>query len=619
MTPALQATLKNLPDRPGVYLMKDDRGQVVYVGKAKSLRSRVRSYWQKQAGPLQGHRIREVVDRIADVEYTIVDSVSEALLLENSLIKRYKPRYNVRLKDDKSYPYIKITLADDFPRIERTRKLVNDGSRYFGPYASASSVDESMNLIRRLFPFRTCTIEITAGERALQRPCLLYHIKRCQAPCIQAIDEPTYRADIAQIEAFLEGRQETVVRTLTSQMHDASDNLEFERAGALRDKVRAIERTMESQKMAAFARTELDLVGLARQDNEAAVQLFAVRNGKLVGRDVFMLDAAANATDDEVLRSFLEQFYARATSVPPEILLPVEIPEADDLEAFLTARRGTNVHLRVPRRGEKRELMDLAHRNARDTLGREHARWLADEGRTQQALAGLADALGLIDAPQRIECYDISNFQGAETVGSMVVFEDGRPAKSEYRRFRIKSVQGPNDFASHQEVLRRRFHRARMGEEGSAEELRWRLPDLVIIDGGKGQVSAAMEVLDAIGLHDLPLAGLAKEREELFLPGRSEPVLLPSTSPALYLVQRLRDEAHRFAITYHRDLRNRRTMRSKFDELPGVGPKRRQALLRVFGSLKRVREAPLEQIAAVPGIGPALAAKIKTTLNPPTP
>ncbi len=618
MTPQLEVTLKNLPDRPGVYLMKDDRGQVVYVGKAQSLRSRVRSYWQKQSGPMEGHRIRAVVDRITEVDYTIVDSVSEALLLENTLIKRYKPRFNVRLKDDKSYPYIKITMADDFPRIERTRKLANDGSRYFGPYASASSVDESMNLIRRIFPFRTCTIEITAGEQALQRPCLLYHIKRCQAPCIQAIDKAAYRADISQIEAFLEGRQETVVRTLTTQMQDAADKLEFERAGALRDKVRAIERTMESQKMAAFSRTELDLIGLARQDNEAGVQLFAVRNGKLVGRDVFLLDAAADATDDEVLRSFLEQFYARATSVPPEILLPVEIPDRTDLEAFLSARRGSSVRLRVPRRGEKRELMDLAHRNAAETLQREHARWLADDGRTQEALAGIASALGLSDAPGRIECYDISTFQGAETVGSMVVFEDGRPRNSEYRRFRIRTVEGPNDFASHQEVLRRRFHRARQGEEGSAEELRWRLPDLVIIDGGKGQVSAAKEVLDAMGFGDLPLAGLAKEREELFLPGRSDPILLPANSPALYLVQRLRDEAHRFAITYHRDLRNKRTMRSKFDELPGVGPKRRQALLRVFGSLKRVREAPVEQIAAVPGIGAALAQRIKTSLNPPT-
>ncbi|HVA87032.1 MAG TPA: excinuclease ABC subunit UvrC, partial [Candidatus Saccharimonadales bacterium] len=478
MTPALETTLKNLPDRPGVYLMKDVRGVVLYVGKAQSLRNRVRSYWQKQTGPLEGHRIRAVVDRIADVEYTITDSVSEALLLENNLIKRFKPRFNVRLKDDKSYPYIKITMADDFPRVERTRKLVSDGSRYFGPYASASSVDESMNLIRRLFPFRTCTIDIRAGERALQRPCLLYHIKRCQAPCIQAIDQAAYRQDIGQIEAFLEGRQESVVRALESEMALASDRLEFERAAALRDKVRAIERTMESQKMAAFARTELDLVGLARQDNQAGVQLFAVRNGKLVGRDVFLLDAVREASDEEVLGSFLQQFYGRAASVPPEVLVPRPLPDAADLEAFLAARRGGPVHLRVPRRGEKRELMELAKRNAAETLAREQARWLSDQGRTRQALEELAVALDLPDAPARIECYDISNFQGSESVGSMVVFEDGKPCTGEYRRFRIRTVTGANDFASHQEVLRRRFHRARMGEEGSEEELRWRLPDL---------------------------------------------------------------------------------------------------------------------------------------------
>jgi excinuclease ABC subunit C len=617
VTPALEATLRNLPDRPGVYLMKDERGEVIYVGKAQSLRSRVRSYWQKEsARPLEGHRIRAVVERIADVDYTIVDSVSEALLLENTLIKRYRPRFNVRLKDDKSYPYIKITLADDFPRIERTRKLVNDGSRYFGPYASASSVDESMNLIRRLFPFRTCTIEIHEGERALQRPCLLYHIKRCQAPCIEAIDAATYREDIAQIEAFLDGRQETVVRSLHAQMEEASEALQFERAAALRDKVRAIERTMESQKMAAFAETELDVIGLAREDNQAGVQLFAVRNGKMIGRDVYLLDALREATDEEVLSSFVQQFYARATSVPGEVALPVRLPDAHELEAFLaTCRGGRRVRLTAPRRGEKRELMALATRNASESLAREHARWLADHGRTQQALTQLADALGLAEPPQRIECYDISNFQGAQTVGSMVVFEDGKPRTGEYRRFRVRSVTGPNDFASHQEVLRRRFHRVRTGEEGSAEELRWRLPDLVIIDGGKGQVSAAVEVLEELGLADLPIAGLAKEREELFLPGRSDPILLPPTSQALYLVQRLRDEAHRFAITYHRDLRARATVRSAFDDLPGVGPKRRRALLRVFGSAKRVREAPVEQIAAVPGIGPALAARIKATLN----
>ncbi|HYH92292.1 MAG TPA: excinuclease ABC subunit UvrC, partial [Candidatus Saccharimonadales bacterium] len=600
MTPELEATLKRLPDRPGVYLMKDTRGDVLYVGKAQSLRNRVRSYWQKQAPGGEIHRIRSVIDRVADVEVTEVDSVSEALLLESNLIKRFKPRFNVRLKDDKSYPYIKVTLGDDFPRVERTRKLPNDGSRYFGPYASASSVDESMNMVRRLFPFRTCTIDIKDGERALQRPCLLYHIKRCQGPCIEAISKEDYRADIAQVELFLEGRQETLVKALHREMAAAAAREDYERAAQHRDKIRAIERTMESQKMAGFARTELDVVGLARQDNQAAVTLFVIRDGKLIGRDVYLLEAMREAGDEEVLTSFLEQYYARATSIPREVYVPAAMTDTAVLEAFLAERRGGPVHLRVPQRGDKRELLELARRNATDTLAREHARWLADQGKTLAALEELAEALGLPAAPLRIECYDISNFQGSESVGSMVVFEDGKPRSGEYRRFRIRTVEGPNDFASHQEVLRRRFRTVKAGEEGNEEERRWAMPDLVIVDGGKGQVSAAKSVLDELGLHDLPLAGLAKEREELFLPDRVAPIVLPATSSALYLVQRLRDEAHRFAITYHRTLRDRRTVRSAFDDLPGVGPKRKRELLKVFGSIKRVRDAPVEQIAAVP-------------------
>ncbi len=616
MTPELEATLKRLPDRPGVYLLKDARGDVLYVGKAQSLRHRVRSYWQKHTPATgEGHRIRSVIDRIADVEVTEVDSVSEALLLENNLIKRFKPRFNVRLKDDKSYPYIKVTLGDDFPRVERTRKLVNDGSRYFGPYASATSVDESMNLVRRLFPFRTCTIDIKDGERALQRPCLLYHIKRCQGPCIQAISKDDYRADIEQVELFLEGRQETLVKALRKEMLAASDRQDYERAASDRDKIRAIERTMESQKMAAFARTELDLVGMAREDNQAAVTLFIIRDGKMIGRDVYLLDAAREASDAEVLTSFLEQYYTRATSIPREIYVPAAVTEAEELQTFLVEKRGGPVHLRTPQRGEKRDLLGLAERNATETLQREHARWLADQGKTLAALEELAAALDVPGIPFRIECYDISNFQGSESVGSMVVFEDGKPRTGEYRRFRIRTVEGPNDVASHQEVLRRRFRATKSGEEGNEEERRWAMPDLVIVDGGKPQVNAAKVVLDELGLHELPLAGLAKEREELFLPGRSDPVVLPATSSALYLVQRLRDEAHRFAITYHRTLRDRRTVRSAFDDLPGVGPKRKRELLKVFGSIKRVREAPVEQIAAVPGISRALAERIKATLE----
>jgi excinuclease ABC subunit C len=615
VTPELEATLKRLPDRPGVYLMKDARGTVIYVGKAQNLRGRVRSYWQKQTGGGESQLIRSVIDRIADLEYTMTDSVSEALLLEINLVKRYRPRYNVRLKDDKSYPFIKITLAEDFPRVERTRKLPADGSRYFGPYASASSVDEAMNLIRRLFPFRTCTLEIHEGRKAIERPCLLYHIKRCQAPCVGYIGKADYRGQIEQIELFLEGRQEAVARELTRQMQAASDATEYERAAALRDKVKAIERTMESQKMAAHATTEEDVLGLARQDTQAAVQLFAVRGGKMVGRDVFLLDAPRETDDAAVLAGFVQQYYERATSVPPEVLVPSPPEDAAELEEFLAARRGAAVHLRVPQRGAKRELMALAARNATETLAREHARWLADQGKTLAALEELGEALALPAVPLRIECYDISNFQGAQSVGSMVVFEEGRPRTGEYRRFRIKDVKGANDFASHQEVLRRRFKRARTGEEGNEEELRWQLPDLVVIDGGKGQLSAAKEVLDDLGYRDLAVVGLAKEREEIFLPDRDDPVLLPTTSPALYLMQRLRDEAHRFAITYHRSLRAKAATRSVFDDLPGVGPKRRAALLRVFGSARRVREAPLEQVAAVPGIGPALAAKIKSGLE----
>ena len=614
MTPQLQATLAKLPTKPGVYLLKDDRGRVLYVGKAQSLRARVRQYWQqgRSAPPL---RIESAMDRVADVEYTLTDSVSEALLLEATLIKRHQPRFNVRLKDDKSYPYIKVTLADDFPRIERTRKLPNDGSRYFGPYASASSVDEAMNLIRRLFPFRTCTIAISEGKRALPRPCLLYHIKRCQGPCIEAIGKDAYRADIDQVMLFLEGRQEQVTRRLRQEMNAASQATDYERAADMRDKLRAIERTMESQKMAAFARTQLDVLGYARSGGGAAVQLFAIRDGTTVARDIFLLENVGDSPDNEALSAFIKQYYAAASSIPPRVLVPRVLPDAGELTAFLESRRGHKVALDVPQRGERRALMALAERNAAETLAREQARWLADQGKTLAALEELATALGLPAPPLRIECYDISTIQGTNTVGSMVVFEEGRPRSGEYRRFRVKSVVGTDDYASHREVLWRRFYRALEAEEGVAEELRWRLPDLVVIDGGLGQVNAARGVMDALGLHDLPVVGLAKEREEIFLPGLSQPLVLPANSQALYLVQRLRDEAHRFAITYHRKLRAKSQTRSVLDDVAGVGPARKRALLRVFGSTRQMRSATIEEIAAVPGISRALAETIHAALN----
>ncbi len=619
MSPQLQATLAKLPTKPGVYLLKDERGRVLYVGKAQSLRNRVRQYWQASRGSATPLRIESAIDRVADVEYTMVDSVSEALLLEATLIKRHQPRFNVRLKDDKSYPYIKITLADDFPRIERTRKLPNDGSRYFGPYASASSVDEAMNLIRRLFPFRTCTIPIREGVRALPRPCLLYHIKRCQGPCIEAIGKDAYRADIEQVMLFLEGRQEQVARRLREEMSRASEATDYERAADMRDKLRAIERTMESQKMAAFARTELDVLGYARQGGGAAVQLFAIRDGTTVARDIFLLENVGDAPDDEALSAFIKQYYAAASSIPPRVLVPWPLPDATDLVAYLEARRGHKVAIDVPQRGERRALMRLAERNAAETLAREQARWLADQGKTLAALEELAGALGLAAPPLRIECYDISTIQGTNTVGSMVVFEEGRPRSGEYRRFRVRTSAvapgRPDDYASHREVLRRRFFRALEAEEGAAEELRWRLPDLVVIDGGLGQVNVARGVLDELGLPDLPVVGLAKEREEIFLPNLSTPLILPTNSQALYLVQRLRDEAHRFAITYHRKLRAKSQVRSVLDDVAGVGPARKRALLRVFGSTRQMRSASVDEISAVPGISRALAETIHAALN----
>jgi len=614
-SPQLQATLAKLPTKPGVYLLKDDRGRVLYVGKAQSLRNRVRQYWQQSRGTQAPLRIESAMDRVADVEYTIVDSVSEALLLEATLIKRHQPRFNVRLKDDKSYPYIKITLGDDFPRIERTRKLPNDGSRYFGPYASASSVDEAMNLIRRLFPFRTCTIEIKEGKPALPRPCLLYHIKRCQGPCIEAISKDDYRADIEQVMLFLEGRQELVVRRLHEEMNAASQATDYERAADMRDKLRAVERTMESQKMAAFARTEIDVLGFARQGNGAAVQLFAIREGTIIARDVFLLENVGDSTDGEAMSAFIKQYYSAASSIPPRVLVPQLPSDSPDLVTFLESRRGRRAELAVPQRGERRELMDLAARNAADVLARDQARWLADEGKTLAALSELAGVLGLPSPPLRIECYDISTIQGTNTVGSMVVFEEGRPRSGEYRRFRVKTVEGTDDFASHREVLRRRFYRALEAEEGVAEELRWRLPDLVVIDGGLGQVNVAREVLDSLGLHDMPAIGLAKEREEIFLPGINQPLILPSNSQALYLLQRLRDEAHRFAITYHRQLRAKQQTRSLLDEVPGVGPARKRALLRVFGSTRQMKGATIDQIASVPGISRSLAERIREGLD----
>ncbi len=636
-----RAVLRQLPAAPGVYLMKGSDGRVLYVGKADSLRNRVRSYFGSRA-PLDA-RIERMVSEVADVEYIVTDTISEAFLLECNLIKEHRPRFNIRLRDDKSYPFVKVTLGEDFPRIVRTRTLVRDGSRYFGPYASASSVDETLKLLRKIFPFRTCDLEIPDGKRVLERPCLLYHIKRCQGPCIQAIERAAYRATIERIVDFLEGRQEGIAAELRAEMQAHSDGLRYEQAAAARDKLRAVERTIEQQKVAAFSRAEQDVVGMAREEGEACLQLFVIRNGKMIGREHFIVEGARGVTDGEVLTSFLQQYYAASERPPREIHLPLLPADAGALAAFLSDRRGTGVTLRVPERGEKRRMVALAGQNAVEALARERAEWLADAGKRDAALEELATALGLRQPPERIECYDMSNISGTSAVGSMVVFVNGRPEPREYRRFRIRSGDTPDDFRMMAEVLRRRFSRAarlrretgalslaavgadeapeESGDEGEAgvggeraTDGGWALPDLVIVDGGKGQLSAAVGVMHELELEEVPLAGLAKRFEELFVPRRSAPIVLPRNSQGLYLVQRIRDEAHRFAITYHRNVRSRTAMASVFDEVAGIGPVRKKALLKRFGSLRRIREASVDELAETPGITRSLAESLKRQL-----
>ena len=619
MAESLLERLKSVPRKPGVYIFRNERAQVIYVGKAAVLRTRMRSYFG--APQSMEHKTRILRDKIADFEYLVTHTEQEALHLEATLVKRHQPFFNVRLKDDKHYPYLKVDLNDPFPRIYITRRVEKDGARYFGPYASASSIRKTLDVTKKLFPWRTCTMTITGKEA---RPCLEYYIHRCIAPCTAFCTQEEYAEVIRQTILFLEGRTDEVVGNLKAQMSEASEALEFERASHVRDQIRAIERVTEKQTVASTKPLDADVFGLSRKDAEAVVQVLFVRGVKMVGTDSFTLAGAADATDGEVLASFLKQFYESATYVPRRLLLPVEVPEAELLGAWFDDRRGGPVQMLVPQRGEKLRLVQMAQDNAKEAQEQAHARWLADTGKTEAALDELEEELNLPATPHRIECYDISNTQGTNSVGSMVVFVDGRPSPKEYRRFKIRTVEGADDFASMAEVLGRRFKKATAPpERGTGERdgqrpqdvlkaQSWQtLPDLLIVDGGKGQLNAALDVMRDLGVEHVPAAGLAKRNEELFVKDMEEPIALPRTSQALYLVQRVRDEAHRFAITYHRKLRAKRSVQSALDAVPGVGPKKKKALLRKFGSVKGVREADVDDIAATPGFTRKLAARVK--------
>lgn len=665
-----------MPHEPGVYIMRDRANQIIYIGKAKYLDHRVPTYFRSLKG--QHPKVWRMVERVHDFEYILTNTELEALILESQLIKKHQPQYNIRLKDDKTYPFIKVTVQEEWPRVISTRRILKDGARYFGPYRGMGIVGKTIEMLDRVFPFRTCDKEITGKDK---RPCTEYFIHRCLGPCAALADKAAYDEAVSQVVLFLDGKQDAVINPLTKQMEEASENLEFERAAVFRDRIRDLKEVSEQQMVFSTASTDQDVIAFARNDGEAVVQVFFIRGGKLLGREYYLLEGTDESEPGEILGSFIEQFYQDAPTVPPNLLLQHDVNDAEVIESWLREKRGTKVVINVPRRGEKRDLVELAARNATETLEQLRLSWLNDDQKATAALTELQQALGLPAWPLRMECYDVAHLQGTDTAGAMVVFEQGKPRKKEYRRFQIRT-SGNDDYASMREMLSRRFRRtaaehaareraealvrARAGERaeaapgdsyeaiarieedhqgdrtepeigdsvellsqkeqaqtvaagqgsnGSTDWTGWAvLPDLVIIDGGKGQLSAAQEVMREVGLLDVPMIGLAKREEEVFLPGRSDPVILPKRSEALYLLQRIRDEAHRFSNSYNKKLGSKRAVRSKLDAVPGVGPKRKKELLRHFGSLHAIREASIEELLAVQGMDRTTASKIKENL-----
>ncbi len=602
--------LTALATAPGVYLMKDEHGTVIYVGKAQSLRDRVRSYFGSPRS-LNG-KTRELVRRIADFEVIRTDTPREALILENELIKRYQPHYNILLKDDKTYPYLKIT-NEEWPRVVITRRIANDGGRYFGPITTGGSPQRTLDLLERLFQFRKCTMTIKGD----QRPCLYYHLHRCLAPCASKTTVAEYEAELERTGLLLLGKDESIKADLIAKRDAASEGLQFERAQRYQEDIRALEHVLQRQKIVSQRDADADVIALARGDGgDASVQVLNIRSHKIHGTEhLRLIGSRIDDTDAALLASFVEQYYATQRTVPPLLILQ-SAPDDDQraLVDFLQARRGGRVEIVVPKRGERVNLVAMAAESAAENLAQDRLRWLTDEQKMTAALSELQDALGLSGWPRRIECFDISNTQGTNSVASMVVFEDAKPKKSDYRKFAIKTVEGANDFASMAEVVERRFKRLQSPDTTDAAG--WSVwPDLIIIDGGKGQLGAALEVLHRLNLENIPIVGLAKQNEELYLPGRKDPVLLPRDAQALFLVQRVRDEAHRFALTFHRQKRSASGLKSQLDDVHGIGPKRKKQLITHFGSVKQLKLATLDEIAAVPGMSRQVAEHVKSALG----
>jgi len=605
----LKEKVAGLPKAPGVYIFRGARGEVLYVGKASSLRDRVRSYFQAERN--LPYKVRRLVREIADLEVIETASSAEALILEDALIKKHRPRFNVRLRDDKRYPYLKIT-KERFPRVQVVRRRGEDGARYFGPYTSSKSMRRALKLAHKLFPIRICNLPL--DERRLDRPCLLYHIGRCSGPCAGLVSEEEYRRYVEGAAFLFQGRVDEVIEALKEEMARAAAEERFEHAAHLRDQVRALERIRERQVVALPEPVDLDAIGIAVEGERGYGTVLIVRGGRLIGREGFALKLPVETSPEEALEEFLDQYYTRATAIPQEVLLPEEIEDAEGLSLYLSGRRGSKVRVHVPRRGERRELVEMAQRNARLSLKRAAAEELPGE---EDVLEELAEALGLSVRPWRIEAFDISNLQGQEATGSMVVFVGGCPRRDAYRRFRVRISGKPDDYAMMEEVLRRRLSHglAELSDPAVAKGRFSDLPDLILVDGGKGQLSVALKVLEEHALSGIEVAALAKREELVYVPGRAEPIRLPRGSSALKLLQRIRDEAHRFAVEYHRRLRGRRALASLLDSVEGIGPKRRELLLRRFGSLEGLRQASLEELLSVPGLPRAVAERLYKALH----
>ena len=611
--------LKNLPSKPGVYLMKNSLGEVIYVGKAKILKNRVKSYFQNSKN--HSEKVRVMVKHIAEFEYIVTDSEMEALILECNLIKKYSPRYNILLKDDKFYPFIKITVNDDFPRVFVTRNYSKDGSKYFGPYTNGTAVYETINLINKIFPLRTCKLLIKEGGEPV-RPCLNYHIKKCFGPCGGYINKEEYGKMIKDVIDILSGKDTTVLKVLKSEMEEASMNLEFEKAADLRDKILAIEAIVEKQKIFKTMEGDEDFINIYRDEKDSCVQVFFSRDGKILGREHFIFENTAEDSIEEILEEFITSFYGGTAKVPRTIYVPA-LSNVELVEEYLTIKRGAKVWIKVPQKGQKREMLEMVKNNAQITLEKFKDKYLRDKEINKIALEELQELLDLEIWPSRIEAYDISNIQGVDSVGSMIVFEEGRSKNSDYRRFRIKTVKGANDYDSMREILTRRFSHG-LEEVKAIQESKLQFsagkfsnfPDLIMMDGGKGQINIALEVLRDLNIN-IPVCGLVKDDKHATrgIIYNNEELIINRSSNLMQLIRRIQDEVHRFAITYHRSLRDKRTLHSVLDDIPNVGEKRRRALLMKFGSVDNIKNATLEQLLETPSINNKAAESIYQYFN----